>query len=70
MKRFRIFRGVFGAIDADEKINEWLDENPDVKIIDYKFNLSTYGNHAICVLYRENNNVYVEVSHGESIFDY
>ena len=49
--RFKIFPG-YGFTPADGKLNKWLYDNPDVKILDFEFNVYQ-GGHAICVMYEK-----------------
>lgn len=56
MQKFKIFMGNAGY-QADDKANEWLEENPNVEIISMKYQQARYGDHSICILYKENINV-------------
>lgn len=39
---------------ADYKFNQWLIENPDIEIVEFKYqHASTYWHHSICILYKE-----------------
>ena len=39
---------------ADCKLNQWLVENPNVEILDFKYQHTTaYWHHSICILYKE-----------------
>ena len=54
--RFQIFRGWFGSGNhtADEEINKWLEQNPNIEIIDFKYQNNTKCNeHSICIMYKE-----------------
>lgn len=51
MQRFKIFMGTEKS-PADIKANKWLEENPNVKIIDMKYDQERYGDHSICILYK------------------
>ena len=50
MYRFKIFMGTSG-MKADKKANLWLEENPDIEIIDMRYQQSRYGDHSICIFY-------------------
>lgn len=49
--RFKTFFG-YGFSPAAESVNEWLDNNPDIMILDFKFT-AYQGTHAICIMYEE-----------------
>lgn len=54
MKKFKIFHSTVND-GADVAANEWLEQNPDVKVIDFQYtrrNLSGDYNH-LCILYEE-----------------
>lgn len=49
----KIFFGTKTAISADEQFNTWIAENPDVKIIEFKYQHTTSNwHHSICILYK------------------
>ena len=48
--RFKIFMGTFG-FKADRDMNDWLDEHPEVKVVDFKYQQARCGDHSICVMY-------------------
>ena len=48
--RFKIFMGTY-AMKADVDMNEWLDENPNVKVVDFKYQQARFGDHSICIMY-------------------
>ena len=52
MQKFKIFMGNAGY-KADDKANKWLEENPNVEIISMKYQQARYGDHSICILYKE-----------------
>lgn len=59
MLKFKIFFGNDSKLSggtADDKANAWLKENPDVEIIDMKYQQSRFGDHSICIMYKENEN--------------
>lgn len=41
---------------ADEKLNEWLEDNPTVCIIDFRYQQSGNG-HSIAILYKEDDHI-------------
>ena len=52
MKKFKIFMGnSYNPVDI--KANKWLEENPNVEIIDVRYQQARYGDHSICILYKE-----------------
>ena len=52
MRKFKIFMGSINE-PADIKANEWLEENPDIEIIDVRYQQARYSDHSICILYRK-----------------
>lgn len=54
MYRFKIFMGTTG-MQADEKANMWLEENPDIEVINMRYQQSGYGDHSICIFYTKRN---------------
>lgn len=52
MRKFKIFMGNSNET-ADIKANKWLEENPEVEIIDVRYQQARYSDHSICILYRE-----------------
>lgn len=56
MIRFKIFFGTAGCascVSADVKVNEWLEQNPDIEILEIKYQQSRFGDHSICIMYEE-----------------
>lgn len=54
--KFKIFFGTYGSmssISADVKINNWLEEHPNIDIWSIHYSQATYNNHSICVSYME-----------------
>ena len=51
MQKFKIFMGNSNET-ADIKANEWLKENPNIEIIDVKYQ-QVDNDHSICILYKE-----------------
>ena len=51
--RFKIFFGNHLVQSADEKLNQWLDENPNVRVIGWRYQEPRIGDHSICVEYVE-----------------
>lgn len=49
--RTKIF---FGSSEspADEQVNSWLQQQQDISIIDFKYQLTRFGIHSICVIYK------------------
>ena len=53
MVRFKIFFGD-GEVHADDELNKWLSEQKDTEILDFKYQMSRYGYHSICIKYKTN----------------
>ena len=54
MRRFKIFFGTHGSLGentAENKINDWLEKNPDVYIISWQYQQARMGDHSICIEY-------------------
>lgn len=56
MYKSKIFHGSFGNLGgytekADDKFNEWIKEQPNIEIIEFKYMHSRYGDHSIAILY-------------------
>lgn len=51
--KFKIFFGNHTIKSADDKLNEWLKENPKVRIINWQYQEPRIGDHSICVAYVE-----------------
>lgn len=52
MYKFKVFIGSINY-PADDKANEWIEENSNVEIISMKYQQARYGDHSICILYKE-----------------
>ena len=52
MVKFKIFTGTYNKL-ADDKANKWLEENPDVEIIEMRYQQARMGDHSICIMYKE-----------------
>lgn len=52
MQRLKIFMGTTNNM-ADKDANKWLEENPNVEIVDMKYQQARCGDHSICILYKE-----------------
>lgn len=54
MVRFKIFFGASG-VSADVFANEWLKDNPNIEVLDFKYEHRTSTHyHSICIMYKEN----------------
>lgn len=53
MLRSKIFFGNASSTTAAEKMNKWLEENPEVRIAKFRYSQATPGDHSICILYYE-----------------
>lgn len=51
--RFKIFFGNHTMQSADDKLNQWLEQNPKVHIVSWQFQQARMGDHAICIEYEE-----------------
>lgn len=52
--KFKIFYGNHTLQSADEKVNQWLNENPSIRLVEYQYQQARLGDHSICVMYEEN----------------
>lgn len=52
MVRFKLFFGTCNNL-ADEKANAWLREHPDIEVVEMKYQQARYGDHSICIMYKE-----------------
>lgn len=52
MYKAKLFFGTAGG-RADDKFNEWIEDNPDIEILNFKYHQARYGDHSICILYKE-----------------
>ena len=43
---------IFSGLTPDGDLNSWLEINPDVEILDYKFAISSNIHRAICIWFR------------------
>lgn len=59
---FKVFYGNASDIRVDDKINDWLKENSDVTIVDWKFQMSRYGYASICIEYEKTKKVIEDVA--------
>lgn len=53
MVKFKIFFGNHTIRSADDKVNQWLEENPGVELVSYQFQEPRIGDHSICIMYKE-----------------
>lgn len=53
MMKFKVFLGTINE-KADEKFNKWLEQNKNIEIINFQFQQARYGDHSICIMYKEN----------------
>lgn len=62
MTKFKIFASAFpsglspNAKPADVYANEWLEKHPNIEVIDMKYQQAHYGDHSICIMYKEETN--------------
>ena len=53
MIKFKIFWGNHTSVSADVKVNNWLAENPHIRILSYQYQQARLGDHSICIAYLE-----------------
>ena len=57
MYKTKTFFGCASSYDektrADYKFNEWILHNPGIEIIEFRYQQARYGDHSICILYKE-----------------
>jgi len=55
MYQMKIFNGTFSkeSESADVEFNMWIKEHPNIEIVDFKYQQARYGDHSICILYKE-----------------
>ncbi len=53
MPKFKIFWGNHTNVSADVKVNQWLEQNPHIKLVSYQYRQVRLGDHSICVEYVE-----------------
>lgn len=53
MPKFMIFFGNSTTVPADVKLNNWLKENPRVRVLEYQYQQARMGDHSICIVYEE-----------------
>lgn len=51
--RFKIFFGNHTVQSADDKLNQWIAENPNAHILSYQYQEARIGDHSICIQYEE-----------------
>ncbi len=51
MPKFKIFWGNHTMQSADEKLNQWLEENPLAIILEWQYRQVRLGDHSICIRY-------------------
>lgn len=51
MVRFKIFFGNC-THHADEAANTWLGKNPNIEVLQMKYQQARYGDHSICIMYK------------------
>ena len=53
MIKFKIFFGNPSSVSADTKLNNWMRENPHVRVLNYQYQQARMGDHSICITYME-----------------
>ncbi len=53
VRRFKIFFGNHLTVPADDILNEWVKNNPKVRIIEWQYSQARMGDHSICIEYEE-----------------
>ena len=51
--KFAIFFGNTSSTRADSKLNAWLGQNRNIRILSYQYQQARMGDHSICVMYEE-----------------
>ncbi|MCM1439730.1 MAG: hypothetical protein NC131_11115 [Roseburia sp.] len=51
MYQTKVFLGTVSE-PADEKFNQWAKEHVDIEIIQYRYEMTRYGDHSIALLYK------------------
>lgn len=56
MYKAKTFNGNFNvnSTSADEKFNKWINDHPNIHIIEFKYKQAHCGDHSICILYKDN----------------
>lgn len=51
----KTFHGNFsrGTESVDCKMNLWLKDHPNIDILEFRYQQARYGDHSICILYKE-----------------
>ena len=55
MYKTKIFTGTYQN-PADNKFNEWIKDNSNIYIINFRYQQARFGDHSICILYKEVSN--------------
>lgn len=53
LTKFKIFFGHSCDNHASDRLNQWLAEHPNVRVIDYQYQQARMGDHSICIRYEE-----------------
>ena len=54
MYKTKVFMGTVNKGEgADDKFNLWIKTHPNIEIIEFKYQQARYGDHSICMLYKE-----------------
>ena len=53
VRRFKAFFGNQSITPADVKLNDWLRDNPKVRLISWQYSQARMGDHSICIEYEE-----------------
>lgn len=51
--KIKLFFGNAAGTTADQLFEEWFEEHPTVKIIDFQYQQARCGDHSIAVFYEE-----------------
>ena len=52
MRKFKIFMGN-SDFQADVTANKWLEEHPNISIINISYQQANSNDHSICIFYKE-----------------
>lgn len=50
MIQFEIFATTFPSV-ASDKLNSWIKNHPDAKILEFQYQHARFGDHSICIMY-------------------
>ena len=51
--QMKIFSGNFNGCTADQKFGEWIEDHPNIDILELRYQHARYGDHSIMIMYTE-----------------